>query len=49
MMNEYTMEYYSVTKKGNFAICNKTDGLGGHYAKCNMPDKDNTLWYHLHV
>ena len=24
----------------NFAICNNTDGLGGHYAKRNKSDKD---------
>ena len=28
----YTMEYYSARKKGDFAICCNTYGLGGHYA-----------------
>ena len=27
-------------KEWNFALCNNTDGLRGHYAKWNKPDKD---------
>ena len=35
------MEYYSAIKMNeNFAICSNMDGLGGHYAKCNKPDKE---------
>ena len=26
-------------KEGNPVICNNVDGLWGHYAKCNKPDR----------
>ena len=29
----HTVAYYSVTKKGNSAICDNIDGAWGHYAK----------------
>ena len=32
--------YFSHEKEGNSAICDNTDGPGGHYAKWNKSDKD---------
>ena len=30
-------------KKGNFAICNNMDGLGGYYAKWTKSDREKQI------
>ena len=45
----HTTEYYSPIKNWNFVICSNMDRLGGHYAKWNKSEKDNTVSYHLYV
>ena len=38
------MEDYSVLQREiNFAIYNKMDGAGGHYAKLNKPDMEGQI------
>ena len=47
----HTMESYSTLKKEeNPAICNNTDGPGGHYVKWNIrqAQKTNTISSHLY-
>lgn len=39
----YTMENYSVIKKGNSAICNNMDRLWGYYAKRNKSDRQKQI------
>ena len=41
------MEYYSVIKNWNSAICNNMNGLWEYNAKWKR--KTNTVWYHLYV
>lgn len=38
MVNVYSMEYYSSTKKWNLDICSKVGRTGDHYAKFNKPE-----------
>ena len=37
--------YYSAIKKGNLAICDNMDRLGGYYAKWNKPDRKRQIPY----
>ena len=41
------MEYYSVIKEGNPAICDNSDETGGHYAKLNKPGGERQIPYDL--
>ena len=46
-MYTHPMEYYSAfKKKGNPAICNNVDELGGHYVKWSMSVTEGQI---LHV
>ena len=41
------MKYYSAIKRGDFAICNNTDGLGEYYAKWNKSDRERQILYDI--
>ena len=43
----HTIEYYSVIKKGNSAICDSMDEPWGRYAKWNKSDIKRQILYDL--